>query len=82
MMDFGVHMGLMEEWNETAKFEWDETIVMYGFPISTVSHPHYCDGERGVMIAQYETSGEGDIVSLYVFDRHGQVEKPFNYVGK
>jgi hypothetical protein len=78
--DWGTHIHLMEEWNESSSFEWGEALVTRGFPYTIVVQPHTCDGEHGYMVAAYETEGEGDIVSLRVWDRQNTGD--FNYVGK
>lgn len=90
-MDLGTHMHLLEEWNESEVWDWGSALVLYEAPLTTVSQQFSSKGELdsdprnyGLVVAQYRTDGEGDIVSLYVFDRQCPKvgEAAFNYVGK
>lgn len=84
-MDFGSHMGLMEEWNEDSQFEWGEAWVHYGFPHTTVVHQFAEKGGSealtGFMVAVYLTDGEGDILSLRAYDRWKSMGV-HDYIGK
>jgi hypothetical protein len=76
-MDFGVHCHLLEEWNESSRYTWhDDVEVMFHHPHSTVIHRCTERGELPedsveeiLIVAQYRTDGEGDILSMYIFDR-------------
>lgn len=60
-MDMGVHMALMDEWNEDANFQWGPAVmILQGFHTVIIQE----DGKAGLHVATYVTSSEGELVSL------------------
>ena len=64
-LDLGVHMQVMEEWNEETDFKWQDEaeVVLHGY-YTRVIHQ---DGIGGLYIMTYLTHGEGDIQSLRLY---------------
>ncbi len=69
-MDLGVHMAQMEEWNEEPGFNWQlASIVLLGYHTAVIQE----DGIGGLHVAIYISGGEGELVSLRVYDsKQGQ----------
>ena len=65
-MNFGVHMAVLEEWNEGHSFGWQDALVVnIGGYYVRVAQP---DSDGCLYIATYIGGGEGDLVSLRVYD--------------
>lgn len=63
-MDYGVHMHVMEEWNEEYNFGWqDATVVLAGYYDRVLQ----TDKDSCLYVATYIAGGEGDLVSLRVY---------------
>lgn len=63
-MDLGVHMMVMDEWNECTEWDWQPaTVFLQGYYTRVVQE----DGIGGLHIATYVTNGEGNLKSLRVY---------------
>ena len=69
-LDFGAHVHLLEEWNETP-FVWgDATATELGADV-LVTHPFRTASMTGVAVARYVALGEGDLLELKVESDQG-----------
>lgn len=76
-LDLGVHMQVMEEWNEVT-FDWQPAlVVLHGYYTRVIQEDHGVltpsyeattrDGQsHGLYIATYVSNGEGDLRALRV----------------
>lgn len=72
-LDYGSHIHLLEEWNDSSTFEWDAGYEYDGPEDDelTILHPFRVDGLSAVAEAVYLREGEGDLTELVVHDHRG-----------
>jgi hypothetical protein len=71
-MDLGVHMHVMEEWNEETNFGWqDAMVILAGYYTRVIQ----ADNMGGVYVCTYVSGGEGDLVAMRVYSEAPQINR-------
>lgn len=71
-LDYGVHVHLLEEWNDGDVFNWGDAEYAVIDNVAIVRHPFTVGATQGVAHATYRADGEGDLITLVVRDDKGE----------